>query len=700
MITVRPTIFCFLGRIAADLYVSVPLAIRRRLGLVPEVFAFLSVTDEGVDLKVGTHRPKLQAAGGALQNRLWNLLTYCVGAIGNIRIRTDALRRPADSERGFQVVRGGPDVYLVQCLSDPMGWELLFAIAEKIRERNDLPTSAGRARGVFPLFHLPSVDEDAEREQALEGLRRLEGLVARGVLFPSIVVDRVNRNGYPLEKWEDLTELLSEFLALGSSSEAAPDIWGIFPQVADLRAPESRRGSEASGGISAIGLSRFRFNREVLGGELARFHLRDLKRALSRSFGADSGKPDAEDGRSLVQSLLARRLSRRADGLEEAGKEIVEWVRAADPARSPTLGTWSGALDRLQKALFELLGDVAQRIENARQDAEACSMESPLRDAWIARLAVKHPAHRVFVPWTLGGALAGTAAGLIFGGAKLSGYLAGGAIGALGGLLAGWLLGRRALRDVFTLGEFPDSAFTQDFSVPRTLQRFSRSGKVSGRPSGMTIQIWGELRNQLDPALKRELDERKAKIEEALAKAREEEGDLVFLDRAINVLREALEGWRARLAEVEVWEPRSGFSGDIFPSDGPRRIYEWFQGREAAEKAQARLLALVDPLAGQASLLDLAEETSSAWGRERAEALDLRTVLDILDDRPEDLVARLTEASAPLWPRPGDRDELMRCFGEDFVWLAKGDDLRSSVRDEAIFIRVLGNVSSAELART
>ena len=39
-------------------------------------------------------------------------------------------------------------------------------------------------------------------------------------------------------------------------------------------------------------------------------------------------------------------------------------------------------------------------------------------------------------------------------------------------------------------------------------------------------------------------------------------------------------------------------------------------------------------------------------------------------------------------------------LGEDFKWLAKPTDLRHSIRDETIFIRVLGRIKSRELART
>jgi hypothetical protein len=81
-------------------------------------------------------------------------------------------------------------------------------------------------------------------------------------------------------------------------------------------------------------------------------------------------------------------------------------------------------------------------------------------------------------------------------------------------------------------------------------------------------------------------------------------------------------------------------------------------------------------------------------------SLELQQVLEILDDRPDDLIERLSEASAPLWPRPGDRDELIMCYGEDFGWMARTTDLRQSVKDETIFIRVLGGIKSGELART
>jgi hypothetical protein len=159
-----------------------------------------------------------------------------------------------------------------------------------------------------------------------------------------------------------------------------------------------------------------------------------------------------------------------------------------------------------------------------------------------------------------------------------------------------------------------------------------------------------------------------------------------------------VETWKARLGEVELVESGRGFSGDIFPSDGPRRIYEYLRGREAADQAAASLLPKIAPSLDSSVLMDMADEVSMSWGREKVEDLHLRDVFGILDDRPEDLVERLTEASAPLWPRPGDRDELICCYGQDFAWLAKDTDLRHSLSDETIFLRVLGGVRSGELA--
>lgn len=701
MITIRPSVFCFIGRLATELYATVPLAIRRRLGTVPEVFSFISVTSEGVDLKLGTRRPKAPIAEGSLQNRLWSGITYSTAAIGNIRVRTDSLRRPADSPTGFQVVKGGPDIYLVQCLSDPMGWELLFAVAEKIHQRNEMPPSTGRARGIFPLFQIPSADEDAERDQALGGLRRLEALVERGVLFPSVVLDRVNRNGYPLERWEDLTELLSDFIALGSASEAAPDIWNTFPQVADLHASVLDSESQGSAGLSSIGFARFRFNVELLGEELARLHLRDHKRALARTFGADRGTPTADECRSFLEKLAGEGLSRRSDGDRAVEREIVEWVRQAAPGRAPPLGMWAAALDRLQESVFEMLGDTAQRIENARQTAEALELETPVREAWIARLSVRIPAIHTYLPAGLAGALAGVLLGLFIFRVPLMGYVVGSFLGASVGLGVMFAGRRRFARETFTLGEFPQSAVPEDFSVPRTLERFSRQQQAAGtRGRGVGIQVWGEQRTQLDPALKQRIEAERARILVDLQKGRSEEEELVFLDRGLNALREAVESWRTRLGEVEIWEPGRAFSGDIFPSDGPRRIYEWLQGRDAAEGAVSGVLGIADPGRGPTSILDMAEDVSAGWGREHAGGLELRQVLEVLDDRPADLLDRLCEASSPLWPRPGDRDELLRLFGENFAWLAKPEDLRSSVADEAIFIRVLGRIRSGEFART
>ncbi len=697
MTSIRPSIICFFGKLAPELHGSVPMAIRKRLGTVPDVFAFISVTSDSIDLKLGTKRPKLPPFEGGLQNRLWQTITHASAAIGNIRIRTDALRRPAEVAEGFQVVRGGPDIYLVECLSDTLGWEIVFAIAEKIYSRNETPPSAGRARGIFPLFHLPSTDEDLERDQAVEGLRRLESLVRRGILFPSIVLDRVNRNGYPLERWEDLTELLSDFIALGSASEASGDIWRTFPQVADLHGHE--QGAEGLVGLSSIGLSRFRFNKSSMAEELGRLFRKDLKRALSRTFALQPVAPDGNECGSFLDLLLEMRASNETEGQKRVSNGIVEWIRSMDPARAPGLGGWATSLDRLQLSLFERLGEAAQRIENIRQENEALSLETPMRDSWIARVSVLLPVYLPFLPAILGGALLGSFLGFILSGIHLAGYFSGVGIGALLGIVLGWLIRLRWSRETFTLGEFPESSFTAGFPVPRTLEHFSRRSKKRRIDSGLTIQLWGELRNQVEPEEKERLDSLKARLAADLEAAKKEESELVFLDRCVNALRESVESWRARLAEVEIWEPGSGFSGDVFPADGPRKIYDWLDGRPSADAQVPVLLPRLSPTPDTAPPMDMVEEISAAWGKEKATTLDVEKVLEIFDDRPEDLMERLSEASAPLWPRPGDRDEIVRCFGSDYLRYARENDLRHSPNDETIFIRVLGGVRSAELAR-
>ena len=665
-----------------------------------------------MDLKLGSRRPRLPPFQGNLRNRLWQTLEFASASIGNIRIRTDALRRPPDAHHGFHIARGGPDIYLVECLSDALGWETVFSIAEKIHSRNETPVTTSRARGIFPLFHLPSVDEDVERDQALAGLRQLETLVKRGVLFPSIVLDRVNRNGYPLERWEDLTQLISNFIALGSASEAAADVWRTFPQVADLHGFQDSASSDGVSGLSSIGLARFRFHRESLGEELGRLHLRDLKRALSRTFPVQDSVSLAEESRIFLDTLAGKSLSADASGMSTVEKEIVEWVRGqslghsqagpgrgGDAASGLALGTWASTIDRLQMALFEQVGEAAQRIENIRQDNEALVLDSPLRDTWIARISLLLPPYTAYLPGALAGAFLGSFLGLCWATLPLQGYFTGAALGAVIGSCIAWLVRRRWAKETFTLGEFSESAFTEGFPVPRTLEYYSRRRKKVRIRPGFSIQLWGELRSQVDPAERQRLERRSMELQEQLTRARNEEAELVFLDRSINAVRERIEGWRTRLAEVEIWEPGRGFSGDIFPADGPRKIYEWLGGEEAAKAAILSILERVEPSREASPPTDLAEEVSAAWGREKADDLNLEQVLEILHDRPQDLLERLSDAAAPLWPRPGDRDELIRCFGKDFGSLANSNDLHHSLNGETIFIRVLGALRSQEVAR-
>jgi hypothetical protein len=699
LIAIRPSIFCFIGKLATDLQSSVPMAIRKRLGSVPDVFSFISVTQDAVDLKIGARRPRITQAEGPLQSRVWQALTYAAATIGNIRVRTDALRRPPEAEDGFQVVRGGPDIYLVQCLSDAIGWEVLFAIAERIHSRSDTPAGTGRARGIFPLFHLPPADEESERDQALEGLRRLEGLVRRGVLFPSIVLDRINRNGYPLERWEDLTEILSDFLSLGSASEAGPDLWRIFPQVADLHA-SSDGDDERVPGLSALGLARFRFNRSLIGEHLSHLHLRDVKRTLSLSFAVEPSSPPEEECWALVNGLVERGFSATQDGAKAAEAEVIAWTQAREEGRHPSLATWARVVDRLQLIIFEKLGETAQRIENVRQESETLALESPQKDAWLARISVLVPDRFYNYPWVLAGGLAGALFGILLQRTALAGFFMGGVLGAVGGYAVARFARRKdSSRETFTLGEFTESTFAEGFPVPRTLEPLSRSQRMAGMRSGLSIQLWGELRSQVDPLAKERIDSMKARLAQELAAGRKEEAELVFLDRMVNALRERIEIWRLRLGEVEVWEPGRGFAGDIFPSDGPRKIYDALKGREDAEKQAAAILPRITPALEASVIIEMADEGSTTWGREHSGDLQFEKVLQILDDRPEDLLERLSEASAPLWPRPGDRDELLRCFGDDFGKFARDSDVRHSLKDETVFIRVLGGIKSTELAR-
>ena len=700
MITIRPSVFCFIGKVAPDLYGTVPMAIRRRLGVVPDVFAFISMSEDTIDLKIGTRRPKLPKTDAPIQARFWQVLSFAAASIGNIRIRTDALRRPAEIEEGFQVVRGGPDIHLVQCLSDPMGWERVFAIAEKIHERTDTPPGTGRARGLFPLFHLPSSDEDAERDQALEGLRKLEALVRRGVLFPSVVFDRVNRNGYPLERWEDLVEILTDFISLGAASEAAPDLWRVFPQVADLHSNGTGSEEGPTAGLTALGLARFRFNRDLIAEHIGRIHMRDVKRSLHRTFSQEHASPTDDDCHGFLNQLAGKGLSLLEDGVRAVEAEIVDWVRAAQPGSGPSLGTWSHTLSRLQLALFEKLGESAQRIENVRQDAEALGLDSPLQDTWIARISVLIPPRFAYLPPILGGALAGSFIGMLYAQRPLAGFLGGGILGGLIGATAVYV-NRRATagKETFTLGEFPESTFPGGLPVPKTLERITKRKRSPGLRSNVSIQLWGELRSQVEPGSKERIDTLRARFAEELATARKLEHELIFLDRSINTLRERVEGWRTKLAEVEIWETGRGFSGDIFPSDGPRKIYEWLAGRSHAEKVAADMLPRITPWSDVTAILELADEASTAWGKDQSRDLGFDKVLQILDDKPEDLLERLSEASAPLWPRPGDGDELLRCFGADFARFAKGSDVLHSLKDETIFVRVLGGIRSGEFAR-
>lgn len=700
MITIRPSVFCFLGKVAPDLHAMLPAAIRKRLGAVPDVFSFIAVTDDAVDLRLGTQRPSIPSVEGSLQSRLWDALAFSTSAIGNIRVRTDALQRPPEGRGSYQVVRGGPDIYIIQCLSDPMGWEMAFAIAEKIQRRSETPPSAGNARGIFPLFHMPSEDEEAERSQAVTGLHRLEKLVKKGILFPSIVVDRVNRNGYPLERWEDLTELLSDFLALSTASEAAADIWRVFPQVADLHASIRDEDGGGSAGLSSIGLSRFRFNKELLGEELGRIHHRNLNRALADTFSEEPASPDTEESRDFLGRMVSKGLSGRGEGLSIAREEIVEWARGDSTGGGRGLGAWSCAFDRLQQAVFERMGEVSQNIENARQRGQALEMESPLRDTWIARLSVIRSPYSTYLSAGLAGALIGALLGMQVFRVPTAGFLVGAGGGAFLAVVLVSLLRRKLRREVFTLGEFPESTFTEEFSAPRTLERFSRKQRPGRRKTGVSIQLWGELRSQLEPGAKQRIDSMKEQVRTELEDSRREEAELVFLDRAIHGLRESVEAWRGRFSEPDLWESPRGFSGDVFPADGPRRIYEWLHGSAASEASLKALLGPLDPAAGTGAFLERVEEVARVWGRDKAQSLSLAQVLEILDDRPQDLIERLSEASAPLWPRPGDRDELVRCFGSDFTELAKPSDLHHSARDETIFIRVLGCVRSAELTRS
>jgi hypothetical protein len=424
-----------------------------------------------------------------------------------------------------------------------------------------------------------------------------------------------------------------------------------------------------------------------------------VKRILSLSFAVEAAPVSDEDLQAFLCGLVDRGLSATEDGAKAVEAEMVAWVRGADSGHVPSLATWAHVIDRLQLVLFDRLGETAQKIENSRQESEALAFETPQKDAWLARVSVLVPERFYSAPWVLGGALAGIFLGLLVHRTALAGYFLGGFLGGLAGLGLKRLLWKRAGKEAFTLGEFPESTFSEGFPVARTLEPLSRTKRLAGMRQGLSIELWGEHRSQVDPLAKERIDTTKARLVQDLALARKEEADLIFLDRTINALRERVESWRLRLGEVEMWEPGRGFAGDIFPSDGPRKIYEAFKGRDSAEKFAADLLGKITPALDASVIIELIDDGSTAWGREESKNLQFEQVLEILDDRPEDLLERLSEASAPLWPRPGDRDELLRCFGGEFSRFARDADIRHSLKDEAVFIRVLGGIKSTELAR-
>ena len=449
--------------------------------------------------------------------------------------------------------------------------------------------------------------------------------------------------------------------------------------------------------------------------QLGRLYLRDLKRCLRGTFAEEASVQGEEECRSFVDALVQEGfVAEEGPHCEVAGSEkrveakVVEWIRQRVPERdmpggstpSPSLAFWAAALDCLQRAVFERLGDASQRIEDARQRAEALALESSLKETWIARVSLLFPPHFAYFPPAMAGALFGTLLGLIFHRIPLAGYFAGGILGGIVGLLVGYLVRRRWKKETFTLGEFPKSAFADGFSPARTLEHFSRQRKRRHGYSGVSLQLWGELQNQMDPGAQDRLDLLKTDLDRELCSSREAKAKLISLDRDLNTLRDCVEAWRARLSEVGSWEPGRWYSGDVFPADGPRKIYEWLEGQKEAEKCAADLLPQIAPSSDSMALFESLEALSSSWGKEKAQPLELTRVLAMLDDRPDSLLERMSEASAPLWPRPGDRDELIRCFGADFQWLSKPGDLYHSVKDETICLRILSGLKSAELMRS
>src|SRR5262249_54329908 len=140
--------------------------------------------------------------------------------------------------------------------------------------------------------------------------------------------------------------------------------------------------------------------------------------------------------------------------------KVVEWIRQRAPeqdlpegaAPSPSLAFWASALDFLQRAVFERLGDASQKIEGARQRSEALALESSLKETWIARVSLCFPPHFAYFPPVVACALLGTLPGLILHRLALAGYFVGGTLGGVVGLLIGYLVRRRWKKEIFTLG--------------------------------------------------------------------------------------------------------------------------------------------------------------------------------------------------------------------------------------------------------
>jgi hypothetical protein len=684
--TSRSTIFCFLGGLSDALYGKLPAACARRSSAseVPGDFAFLAADERGVRYRLGGgDEVRVGGAGGMKET--------CVTAFSEVAA---GLKRDAPVE-----------VYLVECLADPMGLSTLFSLAGALRPLNGGEAPPYRLRGVFSLLSRSGEADPAERQRALKGLNWLEAAMRAGILRPSVVVDPrlAPRPVAPVD-------LLAELLIALSDGRLADRFWGLLEPAGGLESSGLEERPAALRGLGTFGLAHLRFDREELAAELERCRLSDLRRSAldflstSTSSAAPPAGPSDDACGSFLADQAGRGLSREPDGARVLRGRTVEWLRTFGRQNDQQLGRWLQWLKRLRQVADGAAKTAPVPVEDSQApegapegDRDRISERQPQR-FWKLHVALSLPAWFVVLPALLGagwlGSLAGAALTL-----TPAGFLVGGCLGAAVGLALGFLLHATWGKETLELGRLPHGRLEGGYP-PGAVKKVGWLEHRGRARSGVEVECGAELLEEELRAPVGSPDAATAPAPDTAADADTAPAappatvpaveDLAFIARELARMEQELEEFRVWLGDpARAEEPESA-----------TKLYAHLHAsKRDADQLPERLLVALDPATGSPGLQEVLAREAKSWTERALKDFDIEEWLAALEIPRDALRQRLAEASRVWWPGADHQGFSLRSFSGELAGLAEADDLRrdGGETSEALSLRILGGVSSRDL---